>query len=81
MLARYQAGDLPGALAAYHHTRAALAAELGTDPGPALAGLLGQILHRDPRLEPLPPAPRPGARARPGLAGRRSPEVPCSHHD
>ena len=63
MLARYQAGDLPGALAAYHDTRRALAAELGTDPGPALAGLLGQILHRDPRLEPHPPASGPGQRS------------------
>jgi DNA-binding SARP family transcriptional activator len=52
MLARYQAGDLPGALAAYHRTRQALAAELGTDPCPALTGLLQQILRRDPRLDP-----------------------------
>jgi len=70
MLARYQAGDLPGALAAYHDTRRALAAELGADPGPALAGLLGQILHRDPRLEP-PPSGHPGVKARPGY-GRQT---------
>jgi DNA-binding SARP family transcriptional activator len=52
MLARYQAGDLPGALAAYHGTRQALAAELGTSPGPMLSGLFQQILRRDPTLDP-----------------------------
>jgi DNA-binding SARP family transcriptional activator len=57
MLARYQAGDLPGALDAYHRTRHALAAELGTDPGPDLSGLFRQILHRDPGLNPPPPHP------------------------
>jgi DNA-binding SARP family transcriptional activator len=61
MLARYQAGDLPGALAAYHGTRQALAAELGADPGPALSGLLQQILHRDPCLDlPRHHGVRPG---------------------
>jgi DNA-binding SARP family transcriptional activator len=52
MLARYQAGDLPGALAAYHRTRQALADGLGASPGPALARLLQQILRRDPCLDP-----------------------------
>jgi DNA-binding SARP family transcriptional activator len=61
MLARYQAGDLPGALAAYHGTRQALASQLGTDPGPALSGLLRQILRRDPALDP-PPRPDPARR-------------------
>jgi DNA-binding SARP family transcriptional activator len=56
MLARYQAGDLPGALEAYHATRRALAGELAADPGPALAGLLQQILRRDPALDPPGPA-------------------------
>ena len=60
MLACYRAGDLPGALAAYHGTRQALAAELGTDPGPALSGLLQQILRRDPALD-SPVAVAPGA--------------------
>ena len=60
MLACYRAGDLPGALAAYHGTREALAAELGTDPGPALSGLLQQILRRDPALDP-PAATAPAA--------------------
>jgi DNA-binding SARP family transcriptional activator len=69
MLARYQAGDLPGALAAYHGTRQALAAELGTDPGAALSGLLQQILRRDPCLDP-PATAAPGPCQ--GMAGRRS---------
>lgn len=64
MLASYQAGDLPGALAAYHATRRALADELGTDPGPALTGLLRQILRRDPALDPPGPCQ--------GMAGRQS---------
>jgi DNA-binding SARP family transcriptional activator len=70
MLARYQAGDLPGALAAYHGTRQALAEGLGTDPGPALRGLLQQILRRDPALEPPAAAAAPGPCQ--GMAGRRS---------
>lgn len=70
MLARYQAGDLPGALAAYHGTRRALADGLGADPGPALTGLLAQILARDPALD-SPAAPRPGPWQ--GMAGRRPP--------
>jgi len=68
MLARYQADDLPGALDAYHRTRRALAAELGADPGPALSGLLRQILHRDPGLNP--PATRAAGPCE-GIAGRR----------
>ena len=59
MLACYQAGDMSGALAAYHGTRQALATELGTGPGPALSGLLQQIWRRDPALDP-PPPPGPG---------------------
>lgn len=69
MLACYQAGDLPGALAAYHGTRQALATELGTRPGPVLSGLLQQILRRDPALD-LPAAAAPGALS--GDGGRRS---------
>jgi len=63
MLARYQAGDMPGALAAYHETREVLADELGTDPGSALTGLLGQILRRDPSLD------QPAAGPCQGMAG------------
>jgi DNA-binding SARP family transcriptional activator len=69
MLARYQAGDLPGALDAYHGTRQALATELGTDPGPALSGLFRRILRRDPGLHP--PASTAAGPCQ-GMAGRRS---------
>ena len=69
MLARYQAGDLPGALAAYHVTRQALAEGMGADPGASLSGLLQQILRRDPALDP-PAAAAPGPC--PGMAARRS---------
>jgi DNA-binding SARP family transcriptional activator len=75
MLACYQAGDLPGALAAYHGTRQALAAGLGADPGPALNGLLEQILRRDPGLAPRHPHVRP-------LLGEQAiPQVTWCHHD
>jgi DNA-binding SARP family transcriptional activator len=68
MLARYQAGDLPGALEAYHATRQALASELGAAPGAALAALLEQVLRRDPALD----LPGTAAAGRwPGLASRR----------
>jgi DNA-binding SARP family transcriptional activator len=78
MLACYQAGDLPGALAAYHGTRKALADGLGTDPGPALSGLLQQILRRDPCLDP---PRRHGAQALPGDGGPMIMEVTWCHHD
>ena len=61
--------SLPGALEAYHGTRQALAAELGTDPGPALGGLHQQILRRDPRLDsPAITVPGPCE----GIADKRS---------
>jgi DNA-binding SARP family transcriptional activator len=78
MLACYQAGDLPGALAAYHGTRQALADALGADPGPALSGLLEQILRRDPCLNP---PRRHGAGALPGDGGPMIMEVTWCHHD
>jgi DNA-binding SARP family transcriptional activator len=77
MLACYQAGDLPGALAAYHATREALAAELGADPGPALSGLLQQILRRDPCLD----ARHHGARTLAGDGGQMITQVTWCHHD
>ncbi|MCX5178457.1 AfsR/SARP family transcriptional regulator [Streptomyces virginiae] len=49
------AGRPAEALAAYEHTRRALADGLGTDPGPELAALHAELL----RPEPLPPQPRP----------------------
>jgi DNA-binding SARP family transcriptional activator len=78
MLACYQAGDLPGALAAYHRTRQALAAELGADPGPALSGLLQQILQRDPCLD-SPASAAPGACQ--GNGGQVITGVTWCHHD
>jgi DNA-binding SARP family transcriptional activator len=73
MLARYQAGDLPGALQAYHGTRQALADERGTDPGPAVGRLFRQILRRDPLLDP-PAARHPGP-ARGWRAAQYSPTL------
>ena len=62
MLARYQAGDLPGALAAYHRTCQALADGLGTDPGPGA----GRPAGAGPAPRPRPgPARRDRARAVP----------------
>lgn len=77
MLACYQAGDMPGALAAYHATREALAAELGTDPGPALSGLVQQILRRDPCLD----ARLHATRTLPGDGGQMITQVTWCHHD
>ncbi|MFI1990923.1 BTAD domain-containing putative transcriptional regulator [Actinoplanes sp. NPDC020271] len=50
VLAIYQSGDPAGALAAYQEARAALAAELGIDPGPELAALHRAVLRHDDRL-------------------------------
>jgi DNA-binding SARP family transcriptional activator len=77
MLACYQAGDLPGALAAYHATRQALAAELGADPSPALSSLLQQLLHRDPGLDMR----HHGVRTPPGDGGQVITQVTWCHHD
>ncbi|WP_033223440.1 AfsR/SARP family transcriptional regulator, partial [Streptomyces virginiae] len=49
------AGRPAEALAAYEHTRRALADGLGTDPGPELAALHAELL----RPQPLPPQPAP----------------------
>ncbi|MGW2378259.1 AfsR/SARP family transcriptional regulator [Kitasatospora sp. NPDC001683] len=50
----YRSGRRAEALAAYETVRAALAEELGVDPGPALRALHQQILTSDP--DPLPRA-------------------------
>ncbi|MFD6916148.1 ATP-binding protein [Streptomyces virginiae] len=52
------AGRPAEALAAYEHTRRALADGLGTDPGPELAALHAELL----RPQPLPPQPAPQPR-------------------
>ncbi|MFF1801266.1 ATP-binding protein [Streptomyces virginiae] len=52
------AGRPAEALAAYEHTRRALADGLGTDPGPELAALHAELLRPQPPPQP-PPQPRP----------------------
>jgi DNA-binding SARP family transcriptional activator/tetratricopeptide (TPR) repeat protein len=50
MRARYQSGDVAGALAAYEAVRRALAESLGLQPGPELRDLQARVLRRDPEL-------------------------------
>ncbi len=50
MTALYRSGRPGDALSLYRDTRARLASEQGTEPGPELAGLHQRILHRDPLL-------------------------------
>lgn len=52
MLALYRSGDVPAALAAYARARAALADQLGIEPGAELAALHQAILRRAPELSP-----------------------------
>ncbi|MFJ9975848.1 BTAD domain-containing putative transcriptional regulator [Streptomyces cyaneofuscatus] len=65
------AGRTAEALAAYEEVRTVLADRLGTDPGPELRGLYGELLHQEPAapepsipVEPpapqQPPPPAPG---------------------
>ena len=65
MTALYRSGRRGEALAVYDHTRRVLAAELGLDPGPELAGLQARVLADDPALAAPPP---PGGAA-PQAAG------------
>jgi predicted ATPase/DNA-binding SARP family transcriptional activator len=51
MTALYRSGRQPDALQVYQRTRAALAEELGLEPGPALKALQSQILEQDPSLD------------------------------
>ncbi|MYW30519.1 BTAD domain-containing putative transcriptional regulator, partial [Streptomyces sp. SID2119] len=62
------AGRTAEALAAYEEVRTVLSDRLGTDPGPELRGLYGELLHQEPAApEPskppipveLPAAPKP----------------------
>ncbi|MET9123565.1 BTAD domain-containing putative transcriptional regulator [Streptomyces sp. NPDC004528] len=66
------AGRPAEALAAYESVRALLADRLGSDPGPELRALHGELLR------PAGPAPSPRAPAHPGGAGTRTRPVP--HH-
>ncbi|MFI7234192.1 AfsR/SARP family transcriptional regulator [Streptomyces cyaneofuscatus] len=54
------AGRTAEALAAYEEVRTVLSDRLGTDPGPELRGLYGELLHQEPA------APEPGKRPVPG---------------
>lgn len=52
MMALYQDGQQAEALAVYHRTRAALAEELGVDPGPVLRSAYESILRGEARACP-----------------------------
>lgn len=55
------AGRMAEALAAYDEVRTVLSERLGTDPGPELRGLYGELLHQEAApAAPQPPAPHPG---------------------
>ncbi|MGH3736017.1 MAG: BTAD domain-containing putative transcriptional regulator [Micromonosporaceae bacterium] len=60
MTALARAGRVPEALQVYERTRVRLADELGTDPGPELQRLYGQLLHQDggPHAAAAPEVPR-----------------------
>ncbi len=63
------AGRTAEALAAYEEVRTVLSERLGTDPGPELRGLYGELLHQEPGPAPAAyggprreaPEPGPGA--------------------
>lgn len=61
VLALYRAGRQPEALLAYERTRAALAAELGVDPGPELRELHRRMLRDEPAPPPVTPREPPAA--------------------
>lgn len=55
------AGRMAEALAAYDEVRTVLSERLGTDPGPELRGLYGELLHQEAApAAPQPPAAHPG---------------------
>src|SRR5271166_5066929 len=75
MTALYRCGRRGEALAAYEAARRVLAAELGLDPGPELAGLQAKVLADDPALA-APAAPggvAPAMAAAAGLVPRQLP--------
>jgi DNA-binding SARP family transcriptional activator/Tfp pilus assembly protein PilF len=74
MLALYRHGEQARALQVYRDGAAALSAELGIDPGPALRAMFERILRSDPELIAAAPA-RP-ADATPEREPARSPASP-----
>jgi YVTN family beta-propeller protein len=64
MLALYRSGRQADALEAFRRGRAALADELGLEPGPELRALEQQILNHDPALEVVTPRAGPAAHVR-----------------
>src|SRR5918995_2910508 len=72
MLALYRAGRHSEAVEGYPAAHRALAAEIGTEPGPELRRLQEQILAHDPALDarPAPELPRQLEGGSPLLAGR-----------
>ena len=67
MTALYRCGRRGEALAAFEAARRVLAAELGLDPGPELAGLQAKVLADDPVLA-APAAPAAPGGAAPAMA-------------
>jgi DNA-binding SARP family transcriptional activator len=84
MRARYQAGDIAGALAAFDVARRGLAEHLGVDPGEELVRLQKSVLNREPitpRGAEVAPGngtvvPRQLPADRAGFTGRRA-EMRC----
>lgn len=74
MLALYRSGRQVEALARYDEARAALADELGLDPGPALQRLHARILRQDADLQAAAPlAPPTAAAPATSMVGRDGP--------
>ncbi|MFF0258376.1 BTAD domain-containing putative transcriptional regulator [Streptomyces microflavus] len=72
------AGRTAEALAAYDEVRTILSERLGTDPGPELRGLYGELLHQEAApAAPQPPAPHPGqAPEEPPVPGKQPTRPP-----
>ncbi|PCG85005.1 AfsR family transcriptional regulator [Streptomyces sp. WZ.A104] len=72
------AGRTAEALAAYDEVRTAIAERLGTDPGPELRGLYGELLRQGPAA----PAPEPASASEgtPAARQRPAPESPSPPH-